>query len=339
MREQLESRFSPYRRPLSALRGGRRLGMPLRWCAGCCLLLLLCCLLFQHYGLIDGDVALIMLQLDRHIGAIAPVLQTDPTVADHPFGRPVDAQLPWEEDQAFRAELNRLGARNRIAAFATTLPNPLPGEDYNFARAADLLRGAVIADGEVFSMNRSIGPYSRERGFREGPIYFGSRILRGVGGGVCKMATTLYNTAILADFPIITRKNHGMLVPYANPGQDATVSYGKVDLQFKNDSGHQLLIWADTVGVTLYVAFYGQKEAPKVSWHHEILYLQERPLIRRFNPDLPPGSEQVLIEGSEGIGVRSWVTVEYPDGQTRSRNLGADWYRPMPRVVEFGPEA
>lgn len=305
--------------------------------AGYCLLFLLGCFILQHFGLFDWDISLIMLQLDRQIGVATAAMQIDPTVADHPFGRPAEGQLPWEQESGFQTELNRWGANNRVAAFATTLPNPLPGEDFNFARAADLLRGTVLEDGAVFSMNRAIGPYSRERGFREGPIYLGSQVLRGVGGGVCKMATTLYNTAVLADLPIIARKNHGMLVPYANPGQDATVSYGKVDLQFRNDTGHPLVIWADTVGFTLYVAFYGQKIAPKVSWHHEIIYLQERPLVRRYNPSLLPGSEQVLIEGSEGIGVRSWVTVEYPDGRKKDRNFGADWYRPMPRVVEFGP--
>lgn len=303
---------------------------------GCCLALLLVCLLLRH-GSIDQDIALIMLQMDRQMSVATATLQIDPTIANHPFGRPVEGKLQWESDSSFQEQLQQYSVKNRIAAFETTLPDPLPGEDFNFAHAADLLRGLVVASGEVFSMNRSIGPYSRERGFREGPIYVGTNILRGVGGGVCKMATTLYNTAILADLPIIARRNHGMLVPYANPGQDATVSYGKVDLQFRNDTGHPLLIWADTEGVTLYVAFYGQKVAPTVSWHHEIIYLQERPLLRRYNPALPPGSEQVVIAGSEGIGVRSWVTLQYSNGQSKTRNLGADWYRPMPRVVEFGP--
>lgn len=296
--------------------------------------LVLCFCLFGS-GLVDTRQFWQLISIDRLMPNFATVF--DPTIASHPFGKPIDGPLLWEELGTFQEQRDQLGANIRMATFATTLPDPLPGEDFNFAHAADLLAGTVVQPGQTFSMNGTLGPYSTARGYQEGPIYIGTQIARGVGGGVCKMATTLYNVAVLADLPITSRRNHSMQVPYANPGQDATVSEGKIDLAFKNDTDKPILIWADTKGFTLYLAIYGQRMPPQVTWHHEILHIEERPTIRRPNSSLAQGEEKVIIAGAEGITVESWIDLVYPGGETKTRNLGTDWYRPMARLIEYGP--
>ena len=111
----------------------------------------------------------------------------------HPYGRPVDTGLIWEDDRRFRESCRKHKVSVRMAAFKTTLPDPLPGEEYNVALAADMLAGTVVNPGEIFSLNSIIGPYTAERGFREGPTYRGTQVVKTVGGGVCKIASTLYN--------------------------------------------------------------------------------------------------------------------------------------------------
>jgi vancomycin resistance protein VanW len=295
---------------------------------------LLLAMWFAYYQ----DLCLLMVALDRQmVRPLAIPAWAQPTVSEHPFSRPVTEPLPWEDDPTFKELCARHGAHIRMGAFTTTLPDPLPGEEHNFKRAAELVAGFVLEPDQVFSMLQDIGPFDASKGFCEGAVYVGGRVVRGMGGGVCKMATTLYNVAILADLPIVARRNHSMLVPYANPGQDATVSSPSIDLKFKNDTGHPIVIWADTVDYTLYVAFYGQRVPPDVVWHHEVLQVQERPVIRRFNPQLAPGEERIMIPGAEGIAVKSWVELRYPDGRTAKRDLGIDWYRPMARIIEYGP--
>jgi hypothetical protein len=109
------------------------------------------------------------------------------------------------------------------------LKDPLPGEESNVHLAAKILSGAIVNPGEIFSQNERIGPYSESRGFQKGPTYNGSKLSTTIGGGVCKIASTLYNAAILSNLPIVERHPHGMPVPYVPYGQDATVSYGKID--------------------------------------------------------------------------------------------------------------
>ncbi|NLW17455.1 MAG: hypothetical protein GX033_07425 [Firmicutes bacterium] len=284
------------------------------------------------------DLCLLLVALDRQAvrPLVAPVW-SPPTVSEHPQSRPVTDSLPWEDDQAFKELCANHRAHIRMGAYATTLPNPHPGELHNFTRAAEIVAGYVLAPNEVFSMLQVIGPFDASNGFQEGLVYVGGQVELGMGGGVCKMATTLYNTAILADLPIVARRNHSMLVPYASPGQDATVSSSGIDLKFKNDTGHPIVIWAATVDNTLYVAFYGQRTPAQVIWHHEVLQVQERPVVRRPNPDLAPGEERVIIAGAEGIVVKSWLELHYADGRIAKRDLGVDWYRPMARIIEYGP--
>lgn len=256
---------------------------------------------------------------------------------EHSLGKPAAGLLIWENDEEFLRVCEEKKAWIRMAAFQTTLPDPLPGEEYNVGLAARLLAGTVVPPGQVFSMNGTIGRRTRERGFREGPAYSGSQIIRVIGGGVCKISTTLYNVAILADMAIIERKPHGMLVPYVPPGQDATVSYGTVDFKFRNTYGFPVVIWAEKVGNTLYMAFYGRARPPRIIWDHQIINRQPVPTVYSHNPRLPRGTERVVQAGAEGITVKNRLIIHHPDGRTELRELGTDYYRPMARIVETGP--
>ena len=263
----------------------------------------------------------------------ASIIKSEETVA-HPYGNPVNGPLMWEQSENFRTELARCKASVRMAAFQTTLPNPLPGEEYNVALAADMLSGTIILPNQIFSMNSKLGPYSKRKGFREGPAYFGTLVIETTGGGVCKIATTLYNVAVLSNLKTVERHSHGMLVPYVPPGQDATVSDSGKDIKFKNIYNFPILIWADTKDNSLYIAMYGQKTPPKVVWHHRILGRQPNRTIYRINSKLAPGAHRIVLDGAEGLSVRSWLTITAEDGQSVTRELGYDYYKPMPRIIE-----
>ncbi len=254
-----------------------------------------------------------------------------------PSGRVTAAELPWAaaEPERLQRLRERYGVRCLVAAFRTTLPDPILEELHNIRTAARLLAGTVLEPGAVFSQNATLGPYSRARGYREGPSYVGDQIVPSVGGGVCKIASTLYNAVVMANLQVVERHSHSMLVPYVPPGQDATVSRA-LDFRFRNNTPAPVVLWAETAGRTLFIAIYGDYTPPRVEWHHEVLAREATPVVRRPNRQLRPGQERVVIAGAEGITVRTWLTIHHPDRVER-RDLGIDRYRPMPRVVEFGP--
>lgn len=260
--------------------------------------------------------------------------EANSNLAESPVG-----PLPWANDPSFQRALRENGTPVLMAAYKATLPDPIENERYNIALAAEMLAGTVVQPGEIFSQNRCLGPYTEARGFRAGPTYSGGRITTTTGGGVCKIASLLYNVAILSNVEIVERHPHSLTVPYVPPGQDATVSYGTYDFRFRNNTEGPILIWAQNVGDTLYVAFYGQKKPPRVTWHHKTLRHIKTWTEYRYNPSLPAGSQRVVMPGQDGIVVRSWITISMPDGQATTRDLGVDYYNPSPHIVERGPRA
>src|SRR5690606_1667060 len=84
----------------------------------------------------------------------------------------------------------------------------------NIEAAAKSFHGVLVAPGEIFSMGDYISDISLENGFAEALIIYGGRTIKGVGGGVCQVSTTLFRTVFFAGFPVIERNPHAYRVSY-----------------------------------------------------------------------------------------------------------------------------
>ncbi len=243
--------------------------------------------------------------------------------------------VPWLNDSEFTEACKKNGTGVLLGGYKAVLRDPLPGEEYNVHLAASKLAGIVVKQGQVFSQNQSIGPYTEDKGFRKGPTYFGTMLTTTIGGGVCKIASTLYNVAVMSNLTIVERHNHTMPVPYVPYGQDATVAYGAKDFKFRNDTGDDIMIWAKGVDNILYMAIYGKQPGPRIEWTHEVLEIREAPFQYKTNPDLVPGSQRVVVEGMDGALIKSWVTIT-TDGESKVKYMGISDYKPMPYLIEKG---
>ncbi len=159
--------------------------------------------------------------------------------------------------------------------------------------AARYVAGTVLQPGEVFSQNAVAGPYTEDRGYRIGPTYVGTSYIETIGGGVCKIASTLYNVAVLSDFVITERHNHGMPVPYVPYGQDATVAYGAKDIRFKNNTGPPVLLWARGIDNVLYIAAYGSATPPRIVWNHDVIEVIKAPVLKKKIPRCRPAPRRL----------------------------------------------
>ncbi len=248
----------------------------------------------------------------------------------------VITRLPWEKDEDFQRLLLANGSPSLMAAYQTVLKDPMPGEEYNVHLAAKMLAGTIIKPNQIFSQNNTVGPYVESKGFRKGPTYIGSKLTTTIGGGVCKIASTLYNVSILSNMEIVERHQHSMPVPYVPYGQDATVSYGAKDFKFRNINPEPIMIWAQGIDNVLYIAFYGKTSPPIVDWHHEILGSIKAPKEYISNNNLEKGTERVVLEGMDGVTVRSWITIKSSDGTEIVKKLGISDYKPMAFIIERG---
>lgn len=225
-----------------------------------------------------------------------------------------------------------------LQASYTTYFNPSQTErTENVRLAADALDGAVIAPGEIFSFNQRVGERTAGKGYQDAYIIVNGQFVEGLGGGICQVSSTLYNTALLADLPITQRANHDLAITYVPLGQDATVAWPNLDLQFKNDAGTYILIRTKLGKNSLTIDFYGQPQPSRQVIIKDSSTLLPPPTQKVSDNSLPPGQERVKQEGVQGYQVTTTRTVQLNGKVVKTEDLGSSYYEPTPKIIEVGP--
>lgn len=150
-------------------------------------------------------------------------------------------------DEAFPNELSSFSTRYSSNANRTT----------NLILAADKINGTIVMPGETFSYNKTVGERTIAKGYKEAAIYVNGETVDGVGGGICQVATTLYEAALYANLEIVERSNHQFVPSYIGAGLDATVVYGLTDFKFKNNRNYPIKIIASVGGGSVYFQIKG----------------------------------------------------------------------------------
>lgn len=136
-----------------------------------------------------------------------------------------------------------------IATGSSKFTGSSPERVNNIQVAASKLDGVIVPPGATFSFLKALGPITRENGYKEGLTIQGDATVPGIGGGVCQVSTTVFRAAFFAGLPIVERHQHTYRVGYyeqdGSPvGFDAAVYDPGVDLRFKNDTEHAILMHA-----------------------------------------------------------------------------------------------
>lgn len=148
---------------------------------------------------------------------------------------------------------------NLLATFTTYYGTGDTGRCHNIYLAAKSITQTVVMPGETFSYNNLIGECSPRTGYRESTIYLNGELSTGIGGGICQVSTTLYNAVVRANLEIVQRRNHSLSVTYVPLGQDAMVSIGSSDFQFKNNRDYPIKVVAYTGTGSITCQIYGLK--------------------------------------------------------------------------------
>ena len=137
-----------------------------------------------------------------------------------------------------------LGKPIKDGSFTTEYNSKIKNRTHNLELAVKSLDGATIRPGEVLSFNETLGPITKEAGYKPAKIFVKGKELEGIGGGVCQVSSTLYNAADYAGLEIVERHAHSRRVYYVEKGRDAATSYGGVDLKVKNTLPHPIKVQA-----------------------------------------------------------------------------------------------
>ena len=219
----------------------------------------------------------------------------------------------------------------------------------NIRAAAASFHGVMVAPGEVFSMAKYLTDISLENGYAEAIIIVGDQSVRGVGGGVCQVSTTLFRTAFFAGFPIVERYPHAYRVSYyeqdANgwvntnlAGLDATVYVPVVDFKFRNDTPYWILMETYATDYSLTWKFYSTSDGRSVDWTTTGVTNVTTPPepIYREDPTLPTGTIKQVDWAVNGASVSVQRTV-YKDGAVYFTDYIHTTYVPWPDGYNYGP--
>jgi len=177
----------------------------------------------------------------------------------------IEAVEPELRVAELRASLNTV-----LAQHTTSMSDGYAGvmrenRAHNVRLLLERMGGAVLKPGEVWSFNGDLGGRKASDGFKSSVIFM--RRPDGTideewstGGGICQLATTIFNAALLANMEIVERGNHSKTVHYAVPARDATVYYGVVDLKFRNPLSRPVMMWGELrSNYDLAVTFLGDR--------------------------------------------------------------------------------
>ncbi len=238
---------------------------------------------------------------------------------------------------------NFLTSTNLRADFSTDIATSSADRKHNIKNALNSLNKLEILPGEVFSFNKTVGRRTKENGYRQAKIIVNDQFVDGVGGGVCQVSTTLYNSALLAGLNIVEANKHSKQVGYVKYGFDAMVNFGSSDLKFKNNTNEKLTIITNYSANKIRIRIFGAAPDAEYKLTNEIVSLTEpgEDVVYDTNGEY---KDKVIYEdesfylkkGVRGMEVKSYRE-KYVNGKLVKKTLlRTDKYKMQNAVKVFG---
>ncbi len=251
-----------------------------------------------------------------------------------------------------------LGIRDLIQEASTVYGGTLPEREHNVELAAARLHGVVVPPGGVFSFNETVGEVSYRNGYKKGYGITQSEgeviTIPSEGGGICQVATTLFQSVFWAGLPVVERNWHlywipryGM-APNGITGLDATVdqvfdkNYNllyEVDFKFQNNTGNYLLIQTEADEDKVYFRLYGTNPNWSVIVEEPVIKdeVKANPTpVREPDESLNPGEEIVLETAQDGFRV-VLKRIVMRNNEVINEQTFVSTYKPSRNYSIFGP--
>jgi vancomycin resistance protein YoaR len=279
------------------------------------------------------------------VEASITVINESLIAGQHQVKLDLDYDLPEITDDVTAADL---GITELIHSEVSYFRGSDSSRVQNIETASSRFHGLLVAPGETFSMASIIGDVSLDTGYAEAWIIYGDRTIKGVGGGVCQVSTTLFRTVFFSGFPVVERYPHAYRVYYYEQtysghdaslaGLDATVYVPLVDFKFTNDTPYWLLMETYMGDNWLQWKFYSTSDGRSVDWSTSGLRNQQDPPdpVYNENPNLAEGEIKQVDWAVEGADVSITRTVSR-DGSTLFEDVFNTHYEPWRAVCEYGP--
>ncbi len=237
--------------------------------------------------------------------------------------RAVDVVYDVQKPKLSTAKAKGLGVSEVVSEFTTGGFAEASGE--NIRLVAQTVDGAVVLPGESFSLNGYTGTRGSAQGYVTSTIIDHGHTSKAVGGGISQFATTLYNAAYFAGLEDVDHTEHSYYISRYPEAREATVFDGAIDLVFRNNTDHGIVIDTEWSPSAITVRLWSTKTVEVES----ITGSRSKPT----DPEkitLPKGDNCMPGEGSKGFTTSDTRVIK--DAKT-----GAEISRHT-RTVKYDPE-
>lgn len=225
-----------------------------------------------------------------------------------------------------------------LATYSTNYDASNVSRTTNLRLACQKINDKVILPGETFSYNKTLGERTYSAGYKDAKVYENGQVVDGIGGGICQISSTLYNSVLMSNMDIVERRNHQFVTSYTPAGRDATVVYGQTDFRFKNTRTNAVKIKAGISNGVATVSIYGIKEENEYSVSFSTKTISSIPFTVKYVEDntLAVGTEKVSQKGTNGIITETYIIKSLNGKVVSTKLLSKDTYNAMQKIILKG---
>ena len=245
-----------------------------------------------------------------------------------------DIQLVVEtiEPKIKESELKQINTV--LGRFSTQFNSSVPGRTTNVKLATNRTSDILIMPGETFSFNQNTLKRTKANGYQDAPVIVQGVIQEGIGGGVCQVSSTIYNSVLYAGLEIVNVRNHSIPSSYIEKGRDAVVVDNAIDFVFRNNLEHPIYLKNYVSGGTIVCQVYGaSSDKKKIDITTSIDQRLEAPIKKVDDASLPKGEEKVLEKARDGYTVSTYRIYKDTNGKVIKKEKVATSYYPKKQGV------
>lgn len=230
------------------------------------------------------------------------------------------------------------GIDKKLGDFETDYSSSIKNRKENIRLAASKFNNMKLNPGDEISFNDVVGEISEKTGFKSATVIVGGEYESGIGGGICQVSTTLYNSLILSDLEITERHNHSRPIHYVDLGTDAAVARGYKDLKFKNNTNNPILILSEANGEKLNfkVLGNGSDRDYEVKIIPQLLGTVSPGVDTIYSDALPEGESTVKESGARGYSYKTYKEIIKNGEVVDKKEISKSYYLPKDKVVVVG---
>lgn len=230
------------------------------------------------------------------------------------------------------------GVVTEVSTFTTQYSSGNEARVHNIHTAAGLLDKSICkANNGEWSFNDIAGEADESKGYQAAGAIVGGSYSDAVGGGICQVATTVFNAIYDAGYPVKERHNHSLYISSYPEGRDAAIAYPDLNLVWQDDTTSDVLLTMSYTDSSVTCSLWGVDPQYQVSTETgEWQQGEEYSVTYKYDSSVSSGTEYVETTGANGRSITVVRTVKDKDGNVLHTDEFDSNYAPKNKVIVQG---